>query len=270
MGSTIDLSPFIARGFPGNADQDIADTPVAGLDREQTQSMVRLCPETEAVLYGEAPTVEGRPFSPEAIAYHPGARPVLETIVAGFTGDAQARARQAMTWTATHVRHPHHVGPLAPDRRLTEEQLIESGVGWCNEQTRVFIALCEVMEIPARVCFVFHANQVCGHTCAEVRLDNRWAFFDVTFDLVVTRPDGLLAEGRELSGSLRDLAHEAYRPRLEAYLPKVLPFVNQAPGWNPNDRPHPDRGGDLLDVLGITNYVINGCVALPDDARSPA
>ena len=46
----IDLKDFTARGFPGKWDQAIANTPVAGIDRRQTQSVVRLCPQTEPIL----------------------------------------------------------------------------------------------------------------------------------------------------------------------------------------------------------------------------
>ena len=141
----IDLEPYIGRGFPGNIDRGIAEVGVAGVDREQTLGLVRLCEETEPVLYGPD-------FSPTRLRYRPGSRPVLERIAAELRGDTPIdTARAVMAWTISNVVHPHLVGPLAPDRAMTEEELIESGLGWCNEQTRVFIALCEVLEVPARL-----------------------------------------------------------------------------------------------------------------------
>ncbi|MBI2193302.1 MAG: hypothetical protein HYU36_15105 [Planctomycetes bacterium] len=258
----VDLRAFTARGFPGRWDQELAKTPVAGLDREQCQAAVRLCPETEEILYGPC-------FSPTRVRYRAGTRPGLERIAAGFTGTTvRERVLSAMRWVARHVDHPHYTGPLAPDRALTEEQLIESGRGWCNEQVRVFIALCEVMDVPARICFLFHANSVCGHTAAEVFLDGRWAFVDVTFQVRVELPGGRWAEARELSGPQRRLAHQAYRPALEEYECRVLRFVDDCPGWGKRDRPRADRGGDLLATLGICNYLIRGVEAVPGGGSS--
>lgn len=251
----MDLEPFTARGFPGNWDALLTDIPVGGIDCEQSQSAVRLCPETESYLYQGG-------YSPTRIRYRDGSRPKLEAVAAGLGGTTpRAKAEAAMAWVSDRVAHPHLTGPLAPDRALTEEQLIESCRGWCNEQTRVFVALCEVMDIPARLCFLFHANNVCAHTAAEAYVDGRWAFFDVTMNVRVELPDGRLAEGRELSGPHRDLAHRAYRGPLEQYFARVLPFADDGPGWNRNDRPATDRGGDLLACIGITNYLIDGVEA---------
>lgn len=252
----MDLTPYIARGFPGKLDEAIACVGVAGIDREQAQSMIRLCPETEAELY------EGD-YSARAIRYRKGSRPVLEEIAATFPqGNPRAYALAALEWVRDTLIHPHLVEPTPPNRALSEEALIESRRGWCNEQARVFIALCEVREIPARLCFVNHANTVCGHTAAEVFLDGRWAFFDATFNLVVELPDGRLAEARELTGKHRDLAHKAYKPALEDYFAKSQPYVKDLPSWGVADRPDPERGGDLLDTIGICNYLIDGVEAV--------
>jgi hypothetical protein len=255
IAHTMDLTAFTAKGFPGDFDRAIAEVGVAGIDRQQSQSTVRLCPETEQVLYGD--------YSPTHIRYLPGARPELEQIVAQLPGATQReRAIAAMNWVWQHVQHPHTCGPLAPNRAHSEEQLIGSQRGWCNEQARVFIALCEVMEIPARLCFLFHANARCGHTTAEAFLENRWAFFDPTFNLSVELPDGRLAEARELSGPYRELAHQAYHRPLQEYYARTQPFVEDEPGWNPRERPEINRGGDLLAHIGFCNYIVEGAEAV--------
>ena len=251
----IDLSPYIAKGFPGDLDAAIANVGVRGIDREQSLGMVRLCAQTEETLYGPE-------YSARHIRYQKGSRPTLEKIAAGFHGTPRERALGAMQWVYENVAHPHIFGPTAPDRALSEEALIETTCGWCNEQTRVFIGLCEVMEIPARLCFINHSNARCGHTTAEVFLDNRWVFFDVTFNLVIELPDGRLAEARELSGEYRDLAHAAYRPLLERHYERIHPFVEEMPGWRRADRPDIERGGDLMDTIGICNYLIDGVEAI--------
>jgi len=255
--TSIDLTPYQARGFPGDLDAAIAHVGVRGIDRELAQGMIRLCPETEPILYGEG-------FSPRNIAYKMGTRPALEKLAGTLRGPTPSQsAINIMQWVHDHVIHPHLVGPTPADRALSEEDLIASQCGWCNEQTRVFIALCEVLEIPARLFFVNHVNTICGHTAAEVFLEDRWAFFDVTFNLVVPLPDGRLAEGRELSGPQRPLAHAAYRPALEGYYQKTQPFVAEHAGWGPSGRPSLEKGGDLLDTIGICNYLIDGAQETP-------
>ena len=251
----MDLTPYMAKGFPGDADRGIAEVPVAGIDREQAQSMVRVCAETEALLYGPE-------FSPQAIRYHAGNRPTLEAVTTSLpSGGGEEFVLAASEWVRTHVRHPHLVGMTPPDRGLTEEELIASGVGWCNEQARVFIALCEVREIPARLCFLFHRNERCGHTAAEVLLGGKWSFVDVTFRTWVRLPDGTLATGLELSRDYRALAHAAYREPFLEYLANIRPEFENVPGWGVRDRPAADTAGDMLEVLGICNYVIEGAEA---------
>jgi len=157
-----------------------------------------------------------------------------------------------------NVDHPFLVGKTQTDRAFTEEQLIESGIGWCNEQARVFIALCQVMEMPARVVFVYHTNTICGHTTAEAYLDGKWSFFDPTFAVSVPLPDGSLASAAEISGPCREFAHEAYREPLEDAFSRYVPFAEEIPGWNKANRVKPTAGGDLLESIGICNYIIDG------------
>jgi hypothetical protein len=33
---------------------------------------------------------------------------------------------------------------------------------------------------------------------------------------------------------------------------------DEVPGWGVQDRPDPDRAGDMLEVLGICNYLTEG------------
>ncbi len=63
----MDLAPYTGKGFGAGRDLAIAETPVKGLDRAQTQGMVRLCPQTEAFLYGPE-------FSPTRVRYRRGSR----------------------------------------------------------------------------------------------------------------------------------------------------------------------------------------------------
>jgi transglutaminase-like putative cysteine protease len=149
------------------------------------------------------------------------------------------------------VIHPHLAGPLRADRNLVEEELIASRTGYCNEQCRVFIALCEVMQIPARLCFLWHANGRVGHTTTEVWIDGNWVFHDVTYGVRVGLPNGTFAEARELRAAYRALAHEAYRKPLGAW-------QAQSPDGGAASRVDSATGGDFLESIGICNYLIEG------------
>ena len=127
----IDLSPYIAKGFPGDLDAGIANVGVRGIDREQSQGMVRLCPETEETLYGKE-------YSARHIRYEKGSRPTLEKIAADFHGTQRERALGAMQWVCENVAHPHIFGPTPPDRALGEEDLIETTCGWCKRTNARF------------------------------------------------------------------------------------------------------------------------------------
>ena len=244
----VKLPPLVDPSFEG--------LEVAGIDLEQPMSAVLLCEETVDVIYGHD-------FSPTRLKYTPGARPMLESIVAGFKGrTTRERVDEALDWVITHVRHPHIAGDTPKNRALTEEELIDSGIGWCNEQSRVFIALCEVMEIPGRISFLSHKNKICGHATTEIYIDGKWSFYDVTFGARVAIPDGSLGSVWELSRTYRDLAHEAYRRPLEDYISQILPFVEGEAGWKSSERVKPDAGGDLLHGLGICNYIIDGARAV--------
>ena len=248
----MNLGPYIAKGFPGDFDRMLASIRVKGVDREHAQGAVRLCDATEGELY------EGG-YSPTRVRYRKGSRPGLESVVSGFApGGPFDLVQGAMDWVYCNVAHPHRVGPLPPDRAMTEEEIMASAVGWCNEQTRVFIALCETMNIPARLCFLFHKNGQCSHTAAEAYVHGRWPFFDPTFAVFVRLPSRELAEGRDLSGPWRHLAHAAYAPALEDHYANLHPCVEDSPGWGREFRPRADRGGDLFEALGIANYVIDG------------
>jgi transglutaminase-like putative cysteine protease len=238
----MDLSDYTCRGFPGEFDALMRDVPVVGIDRAQTHSMIRLCEETEAILYGD--------FSPRRVRYVEGSRPRLQEIVHRLHKDPL----RAMQWVREHVQHPNFAcKSCPPDRGMSEEQLIDSGIGWCNEQSRVFIALCELMEIPARLAFLFHANGRTSHTATEVRLDGKWVMFDVTHGVRVRLPDRSFAEARELSRRHRALAHAPYQAPLAAY------YRGKTPPFDLS------RGGDLFEAVGICNYIIDGVEALRDE-----
>jgi transglutaminase-like putative cysteine protease len=229
---------------------------VAGIDLEQPMNAVLLCEDSLPVLYGPE-------YSPTRIRYIPGSRPVLEKIAGELEGNTpRERADAAMRWVMVNVPHPYLYGFVAKNRAMTEEDIIASGIGWCMEQARVFIALCEVMGMPGRMCFLTHQNGRCGHATAEAYVDGKWAWFDPTFGVRVELPDGSLGTSAELSGYYRPLAHAAYRPVLAECFPRLLPYVEKEAGWNSAERMTVEAGGDLLHTIGICNYLIDGVEAV--------
>ncbi|HRJ72640.1 MAG TPA: transglutaminase domain-containing protein [Terrimicrobiaceae bacterium] len=257
------FSAYTACGFSPELDAQIAKTRVAEPDRSQTFGMVRVCDATAAAIY------EGG-FSPRRIQYREGSRPRLERAAPGVPSHpGPETACAVMHWVHHHVRHAWtSEAEVSTTRGLTEEQILSSGIGWCNEQARVFIALCGIRGIAARLCFVFHASLPLGHAAAEAFVDGRWGFFDPTFDLHVALPGNRIAEARELGGPLRPLAHGAYRSAYDRFLPEI------ANSWRPHFlRTHdadPARPGDLLAFQGITNYVIDGVQALDGGFHLPS
>lgn len=229
---------------------------VEGLDLEQSMSAILLNDETAPILYGPD-------FSPTCLRYRSGARPQLEQIAATLAGETpRARVAAALEWVIAHVLHPYFAGNTAKNRAISEEAIIASGRGWCNEQARTLIALCEVMEIPGRMCFLSHENGLCGHATTEIYVDGKWAWHDPTFGVRVELPDGSPGTAAELSGPYRSLAHQVFRPVLEACEPNYLPYVEGETGWRKSERLTPDAGGDLLHTIGICNYLIDGVDAV--------
>ena len=161
-----------------------------------------------------------------------------------------------MQWVRDNVRHPNFAGvDLPPDRAMTEEQLIDSGVGWCNEQCRVFIALCGVMEIPARLCFLFHANGKTAHTATEVELGGTMGHARCD----VRHLDRLCPT---MSPWPRDAISAASISRSRPSNTTRIPLTEYYRG-----RPTPidlARGGDLFAEIGICNYLIDGVEAVRD------
>jgi transglutaminase-like putative cysteine protease len=161
------------------------------------------------------------------------------------------QAGRALAWVQQNVPHRNLSIDVPGDRGLTEEQLIESRVGWCNEQARICVALCEVLEIPGRMCFLFHENGCNGHACCELLVEGKWVFHDATFNIRVSLPDGSLATAAELSGPYRHLLKAHYEPAAEWFESNAKPFATTGPRQTV-------VGAGLFHMIGVSNYVCDG------------
>ena len=115
-------------------------------------------------------------------------------------------------------RHPTvpPIGPLcATNRGLDDEGVLRSGIGYCNEQARLFIRLCQISGIPARLTFLFYSDQKTGHTAAEFHADGGWALADPSWFLVVPGPgDRLLSTAECHRPENQGWVGEAYSRRM--------------------------------------------------------
>ena len=162
---------------------------VAGIDRWQANRFIVYRAETAKFLYGD--------YTPLRVEYRPGSLPSYERLVQEYTRGKTGQRDKALALLtrAMAERFPHPtMPPLGPhcraDRGLLDEELLKSGCGFCNEQARVFARLCQVAGIPARLVYLFYADQRTGHTICEIHVDGRWAMADASWFCVFPAADG--------------------------------------------------------------------------------
>jgi hypothetical protein len=178
-------SPFNERNYP-------LAMSVRGVDRYHANQFVMYHPETARYLYTD--------YTPQEVHYRTGLLPAYEKLAAEVTSPGQSPLEKALcllTRGASRVRHP--IMPpcganVRADRNCDDESLLNSGVGPCNEQTRVFIRLCQVCGIPARLIQLFYSDTNSGHCIAEFYAEGGWRMADASWFCVF--PD---ANGRLLS-----------------------------------------------------------------------
>ena len=193
----LDLTPFIARGFSEKIDKFIANVPVNGIDRYHSWTQVRLAPETASFLYED--------FTSTVIKYFKGSRPSLEKILDVILADMKEASDKEkvlaiLHWVSASLMHAKFFkGDIPGSRALTEEELLESGWGWCNEQSRLFVTLSQIAGYPARMCSIYHSDGIHSHMASEVFVDGKWSFADATSATVVELPDGYWASAKEIS-----------------------------------------------------------------------
>lgn len=158
---------------------------VRGIDRYQANNYLFYRPETAAYLYGD--------YTPLAVDYKPGTLPAYEKAVARHTAGCRTDSERltallkAMPDIFRHTLMPPCGAPSVPtDRNLDDEALLASRCGWCNEQARVFVRLCQVLGMPGRLVHLFGQN----HTVCEICVDGGWAMVDASNLFVAPGRDG--------------------------------------------------------------------------------
>lgn len=180
--TTINLDDYKAgKGLPELHQQKVREQielPIlAGVDRDHNLQMITYCKETAAYLY------EG--YTPTTVAYTRGSRPMLERAVDALTSrykGPSAQVQAMVSWVVANLTHPVSIpGSRPADCNLPEEQLIERGWAWCNEQARVLVSMAQIAGYPARMCFLFHKNAPASHATTEIFFHDKWVFVDPTY-----------------------------------------------------------------------------------------
>lgn len=153
------------------------------------QELVVLCPQTEALLYGD--------FTPTKVRYQRGSRPELEQVVTRVTEGCATDFQRALAI----MRFCRDLHKSASDRPFsqyvyggTEEQMIAKPEILCETLSRLMVALCEVAGMPGRL--VMHV--LGGHITTEILADGQWAYIDPRCGMYFLKADGTPASVREL------------------------------------------------------------------------
>lgn len=209
---------------------------VRGVDRYHANQFIVYRPETAEYLYHH--------YTPLNVNYRPGLLPRHEALAHEVTVDCttQTECVQALlTCGVTHVKHPYMPpcgASVESDRNLDDESLLASGLGWCNEQARVFVRLCQVSNIPARLIQLFYADRKTGHCVAECYADGHWIMADASWFCLFPGPDGhpLSAAACHDGSRGQRCCGLAYHQRLQSLLRRPdaelnLSNFNDPAGW---------------------------------------
>lgn len=226
--------------------------PVAGIDLEQSLNYTDSDGLDLAWFY--------RSFTYPRVFYRSGSRPYLEKVLWERTKpDAPAMDRLRACVAIIKERMPHYIllgYNGAADRAMSEEDLLRSGHGWCNEQARVLVALTQIAGLPSRLVFAQSRDGKIAHVVTEVYVDNKWVLVDQTEGLIFTRADGRTLNVLDFRGDPAvwretDRAYKAQQRR-NRELAKDKAFWDKGHGIAAREHPL-----DLFECVGYCNYFIH-------------
>jgi len=158
-----------------------------GVDVEVIDGQLALTEKTADYIYAD--------FTPEAGRYVPGSRPMLEAVVAENVRDGMTQRDKALA-LMRRVRDNQDRGLARPGlfRGGDEEDLLKRGAIMCNEVSRLFVCLCQIAGLRARL----HCAHISGHMMTEVFTDGRWGWIDPMKGMAAVADDDGPASVREL------------------------------------------------------------------------
>lgn len=114
-------------------------------------------------------------FTPRTLHYVAGSRPMLEQVLKQILRPGLSRREMTLT-IMRRVRDNQDHGLARPYLFYggNEEDMLRRGALMCNEVSRLFVCLCQIAGLPARL----FAAHIAGHMMAEVLVDGRWWWID--------------------------------------------------------------------------------------------
>lgn len=228
---------------------------VKGIDRYHANQFIAYRKETAEYLYSK--------YTSPHINYRKGTFPAIEklagSVVQGCGSDIEKAVAILMKGVKSSIKRPMYPScgkDVRRDRNLDDEALFASGAGWCNEQSRIFVRMCQINGIPARLVQLFYSDTLTGHCVAEFYADGRWSMADATWFCVIPGPHGELlsaaqchdrAEGQKYCGRAY---HECFQ-EINKWADKVnLEAANRSADWNLSS----EELAEKMNCFGIINY----------------
>lgn len=199
--------------------------------------------------------------------YQKGSRPDLEKIVnENIDQNASETEKLNLILVFMDKNLPHAVHlvencmcelhiPYPPDRGTTEEEILNSGWGWCNEQARVFIALSQISGLPSRLVFTSRPNKT-GHVMSEVYVTGKWGLVDQSASYAFRDKSGTPVNVLDMrkSDSLTEEINGLYREAIikDGKRAKDDRFTREGDGYLAIPNPV-----ELFTKVGYHNYFIH-------------
>ena len=206
------------------------------VDFQLRQNQIILCPQTADLLYS-------REMVPKP-SYTKGLRPKLEKLVLELTAKSkttQEKVLAIMRYCRDLKNKPTPKWGPGFIFGGTEKQLIEKGEDLCEALGRLFVALCEIANIPARI--VMH--DIGGHITAEAYIDGHWGYVDPKTGIYFLNSNGGIA-------SVWDIM--LYPEIMNEQPPSVKNDLHQKYTWNKLIEKCRQKYFNLKEVNGFEYY----------------
>jgi len=137
-----------------------------GVDVEVLKNFLLLNEKTADYIYSD--------FTPLETRYIPGTRPFLEKVLSEIIDDSMSERQKALAIMRRCRDNRDYAQSSISFDGGTEEELIKRGAIMCNEISRVFICLCQIAGLPARLV----GAHISGHMMSEVYIEGKWMWVD--------------------------------------------------------------------------------------------
>lgn len=204
--------------------------PIWDIDTAIVYKQIRYHRLTHEYLYG---------IKPKKPVYKKGTRPVLEKILNSITNrndSDKEKCVKILKWCSNTLLKAEQAFKglkSKPGIRETEEAIIRTAGGPCNEHSRLFVTLCQIAEIPSRLIFQYSSLRYGReHVVSEVYFERKWHLMDPMPGHYYLNEKGAIASAYELRANPR-LVLKPPKPRIKPELASPDFFVNFAVVYYP-------------------------------------